>query len=105
MSATPSPEHARYLAALGISEKPSTVRRKRPSAGHSRKNILVAGESDLFRLRGLLFWRFHTDETREGRTVVVKRGLSTVARIDCATEALAWDCERIVAGIRFKRGA
>jgi hypothetical protein len=28
-----------------------------------------------------------------------------VGRVDCGTEALAWDAERICAGIRFKRGA
>jgi hypothetical protein len=103
----PAPEHARYLDALGIAEKPlssSIVRRQRPS-GRASKVIGIFTESDLLKLSGQIFWRFHTDEVREGRTVVVKRGLSTVARIDCATEALGWTAERICAGIRFRRGA
>jgi hypothetical protein len=105
----PAPEHARYLAELGIANRPLTDsitpnRRKRPS-GRGSKAIGVFSEGDLLKLRGMILWRFHSEETREGRTVVVRRGLSTVARINCATEALAWDAERICAGIRFRRGA
>jgi hypothetical protein len=106
----PSPTHASYLEQLGIAERPLTSsitpkqRRKRPSGGAS-KVIGVFSDEDLFKLRGLVFWRFHDDEMLEGRCIVLKRGMSTVARIECATEALAWDAERICAGIRFKRGA
>jgi hypothetical protein len=101
-----APTHAGYLAQLGIAERPLTSpsRRKR-SSGRRSNTIGVFGENDLTRLSGQIFWRFHTDEVREGRTVLVKRGLAVVARIECATEALAWDAERICAGIRFKRGA
>ena len=99
--------HAHYLAQLGIAERPLVApkqRRKRPS-GRWSKAIGVFSENDLSGLRGQIFWRFHTDEVREGSAVLVKRGPSNVARIECATEALAWDAERICAGIRFKRGA
>lgn len=99
--------HAHYLAQLGIAERPLAApkqRRGRPS-GRSSKVVGIFNESDLDRLRGQIFWRFHTDEVRDGSAVLVKRGLSNVARIECATEALAWDAERICAGIRFKRGA
>ena len=71
----------------------------------SKSTIGVFNETDLGRLRGWIFWRFHTDEARDGRTVMVRHGLATVACIECATDALAWDAERICAGIRFKRGA
>ena len=93
-----SPTHASYLDQLGIGAPPKTRRRKPSSAGHSKRTIGVFKETDLSRLRGLIFWRFHTDETRDGRTILVQRGLSTVARIECATDALAWDAERICAG-------
>lgn len=107
----PAPDHARYLAALGIAERPlsSTItpkhRRMRPSGRHVPKTIAVIIEGDLFKLRSQIFFLFATDEEREGRTVLVKRGSSTVARIECAAEGLAWDAERICAGIRFRRGA
>ena len=106
---TRSPTHAHYLQQLGIAERPrtSTVapkRRRKRSSGRGFKAIGVFIENDLSGLRGQIFWRFHTDEVRDGSAVLVKRGLSTVARIECATEALAWDAERICAGIRFKRG-
>jgi hypothetical protein len=104
-----SPEHKSYLAQLGIAERPlsSSIapnRRQRPS-GRPRSAIGVFNENDLGKLRSLIFWRFHDDETREGLTVLIKRGGRVVARIDCGTESLAWDVERICAGIRFKRGA
>jgi hypothetical protein len=101
-----SSTHAGYLAQLGIAEIPlSSPLRRRCSPGRGSKTIGVFCENDLTRLNGQIFWRFHTDEVREGRTVMVNRGLAVVARIECATEALAWDAERICAGIRFKRGA
>ena len=101
--------HQSYLEQLGIAERPlmSSIapQQRRKRAWRGSKAIGVFSENDLSGLRGHIFWRFHTDEVREGRAVLVKRGLSTVARIECATEALAWDAERICAGIRFKRGA
>jgi len=106
-----SPQHAHYLAELGIAERPLTssiapTRRHRGRSGpRVAKTIAVITEADLFKLRGQIFWLFATDEERNDTGVMVKRGLSTVARIDCATEALAWDAERICAGIRFKREA
>jgi hypothetical protein len=101
-------EHRGYLAQLGIAGRPLTQSiapgRQRPT-GRPKQAIGVFSEGDLSRLRGLIFWRFHDDEVREGYTVLLKRGGRVVGRIDCGTEALAWDAERICAGIRFKRGA
>ena len=102
-----SPTHANYLQELGIAGRPlssSIARRQRP-AGRAKTTIGIFCEGDLSRLRGQVFWRFHDDEVREGLTVLIKRGGKNVGRIDCGTEALAWDAERICAGIRFKRGA
>jgi hypothetical protein len=104
-----SPTHAHYLQQLGIAERPlsssiAPKQRQRPS-GRPKSAIGVFNENDLGRLRGLIFWRFADDETREGNTVLIKRGGRVVGRIDCGTEVLAWDAERICAGIRFKRGA
>jgi hypothetical protein len=103
-----SSEHRGYLAQLGIAERPMTSnvapkQRQRPT-GRPKTTIGVFNENDLGRLRGLIFWRFHTDEERVGLTVLLKRGGRTVARIDCGTEGLAWDAERICAGVRFQRG-
>jgi hypothetical protein len=103
-----SPTHAHYLQQLGIADQPlsSSIapnRRQRPT-GRPKSAIGIFCEGDLSRLRGLVFWRFHDDEVREGLTVLIKRSGRTVARIDCGTEGLAWDAERIFAGIRFKRG-
>ena len=101
-------EHRSYLAQLGIAERPPTSsvapKQRRPT-GRPESTIGIFSEGDLSRLRGLVFWRFHDDEVREGYTVLLKRGGRVVGRIDCGTEALAWDAERICAGIRFKRGA
>jgi hypothetical protein len=104
-----SSEHRNYLAQLGIAERPLTSsvapkQRQRPT-GRPKSAIGVFNENDLGRLRGLIFWRFHTDEERVGLTVLIKRGGRVVGRIDCGTQDLAWDTERICAGIRFKRGA
>jgi hypothetical protein len=92
---------------LGIGERPSSSTPRRPRTSRSRgaKTVGIITKADLFKLRGLVFWRYHTDEIRDGRTVVVKRGFATVARLECATEQLAWDAERLLAGIRFRRGA
>ena len=105
---TASLEHRGYLAQLGIAERllSSSIApdRMRP-IGRPKQAIGIFCESDLNKLRGQIFWRFADDETREGNTVLLKRGGRVVGRIDCGTEALAWDAERICAGIRFKRGA
>jgi hypothetical protein len=101
-------EHRSYLAQLGIAERPltsSVAPKQRRPTGRPKSTIGIFSEGDLSRLRGLVFWRFHDDEEREGYTVLLKRGGRVVGRIDCGTEALAWDAERICAGIRFKRGA
>jgi hypothetical protein len=34
---------------------------------------------------------------------LVSRDGSIISRIACATEGLAWDCYRLVTGIRFRR--
>jgi hypothetical protein len=104
-----SPTHAHYLQQLGIAGRPLSSgiapnRRQRPT-GRPKSAIGVFNENDLGRLRGQIFWRFHDDEERVGLTVLIKRGGRVVGRIDCGTDALAWDAERICAGIRFKRGA
>jgi hypothetical protein len=102
-----SPTHANYLQQIGLAEQPlssSVTRRQRPT-GRPKSAIGIFSEDDLFRLRGLVFWRFHDDEVRQYLTVLLKRGGKNVGRIDCGSEALAWDAERICAGIRFKRGA
>jgi hypothetical protein len=104
---TIAPAHAKYLQELGIAEQPlssSIARRQRPT-GRPKSTIGVFNENDLTRLRGLVFWRFHDDEMREGLTVLLMRGGRNFGPIDCGSEALAWDAERICAGIRFKRGA
>jgi hypothetical protein len=101
-------EHRSYLAQLGIAERPltsSVAPKQRRPTGRPKSTIGIFSEGDLSRLRGLVFWRFHDDEEREGYTVLLKRGGRVVGRIDGGTEALAWDAERICAGIRFKRGA
>jgi hypothetical protein len=105
MSAPLSREHHRYLDALGIAERPSVAPKRQRPSGRPKATIGVFSESDLGRLRGLISWRFHDDEERLGLTVLLKRGGRVVGRIDCGTESLAWDAERICAGIRFKRGA
>jgi hypothetical protein len=104
-----SPTHRNYLEQLGIATRPlsSSItpdRRQRPT-GRPKQTIGVFCEGDLLKLRGQVFWRFHDDEVREGYTVLIKRAGRNVGRIDCGTEALAWTAERILAGIRFKRGA
>jgi hypothetical protein len=93
---------------LGLAERPlsSSIapnRRQRPTGG-PKSAIGIFCEGDLSRLRGMVFSRFHDDEVREGLTVLIRRGGRNVGRIDCGTEALGWDGERICAGIRFKRG-
>jgi hypothetical protein len=100
----------RYLEQLGIAERPldsgvSPKRRQCPPSGRPKSTIGVFNDNDLAKLRGLVLRRFHDDEERLGLTVSLKRVGRAVARIDCATEDLAWDAERICAGIRFKRGA
>jgi hypothetical protein len=104
---TIAPTHAKYLQELGIAEQSlssSIARRQRPT-GRPKSTIGIFSEGELSRLRGLVFWRFHDDEAREGLTVRLKRGGKNVGRIDCGSAALAWDAERICAGIRFKQVA
>jgi hypothetical protein len=101
-------EHRSYLAQLGIAERPltsSVAPKQRHPSGRPKSTIGVFTENDLSKLRGLVFWRFHDDEARQGLTVLLKRGGRVVGRLDCGSAALAWDAERICAGIRFKRGA
>jgi hypothetical protein len=108
MSEALSPTHMSYLEKIGIAERPLTSsispKRRKRSSGRAAQVVGIFSENDLLKLRGNIFWRFHDNETREGRTVMVMCGLATVARVECATETLAWDAERICAGIRFKRG-
>jgi hypothetical protein len=106
----PAPAHARYLAALGIAARPLTdsitpKRRERPTGSRPKGTIGIFTEGDLLALRGLIFWRHHDDEVREGFTVRLTRAGRTVARLNCGSEEIAWTAERICAGIRYKRGA
>jgi hypothetical protein len=76
-----SPEHLEYLQQIGIAERPLTSsiapkqRRKRPS-GRAGQVIGIFGEADLLKLRGLVSWRFHDNETREGRNRLRDAGTS-----------------------------
>jgi hypothetical protein len=101
-----APEHAHYLAQLGIAEKPlnSSIARRPRQTGRPKSTIGIFNETDLNSLRGLIFWRLHDDEVCEGFSVRLTRVGRTVGRIDCGSLELAWDVERICAGIRFKRG-
>jgi hypothetical protein len=106
----PAPAHARYLAALGIAARPmedsiTPKRRERPTGSRPKGTIGIFTEGDLLALRGLIFWRHHDDEVREGFTVRLTRAGRTVARLNCGSEEIAWTAERICAGIRYKRGA
>ena len=47
--------------------------------------------------------RLHDDERLRDRVVSLLRNSSTVGRIICASEGLAWDAYRLAAGLRFRR--
>jgi hypothetical protein len=63
----------------------------------------VEADSDLAKVRGWVSRLRHDDERLLDRIVRLLRGGSTVARIACLTDALAWDAYRICAGLRFRR--
>jgi hypothetical protein len=63
----------------------------------------IETEYDLSRVRGCVSRLAHDDERLLDRIVRLLRGGSTVARIACLTDALAWDAYRICAGLRFRR--
>jgi hypothetical protein len=65
--------------------------------------VKIETARDLAKLRGFAGRLAHDDEGLVGADVRLFRGRSTVARVICATESLAWDCVRICAGVRFRR--
>jgi hypothetical protein len=62
----------------------------------------VENVADLGKLRGWVSRFRHTDERRASRIVTLLRDGSIISRLTCASESLAWDCERICAGIRYR---
>ena len=62
----------------------------------------VSDAADLARIRHWAGRHAHDDERLRARVVSLLRNSSTVGRIVCATEALAWDAYRICAGIRYR---
>ena len=63
----------------------------------------IDSEADLANVRRKVSRLEHDDERLRDRLVSLLRNSSTAARIVCASEALAWDCYRLVAGLRFMR--
>jgi hypothetical protein len=62
----------------------------------------VETEADLGRLRHAVGRLRHDDERLRDRIVSLMRHGSIIGRIVCATEGLAWDAYRLVAGMRFR---
>jgi hypothetical protein len=65
--------------------------------------LVIASERALFAIRDAIAPMRHDDERGLDCLVAVYRRSIIVARIICANAALAWDAERICAGIRFRR--
>jgi hypothetical protein len=65
--------------------------------------LSIASERGLFAIRDAIAPTRHDDERRLDSIVAVYCGSAIVARIICANAKLAWDAERICAGIRFRR--
>jgi hypothetical protein len=63
----------------------------------------VSDPADLGKLRRYAARLAHDDERLLHRVVSLLRNSSTVARIICASDDLAFDALRLVAGLRFKR--
>jgi hypothetical protein len=63
----------------------------------------VENTTDLAKLRRMIAPLDADDERlTPDRVVSLLRNSSTVGRIVCATEALAWDAYRICAGVRYR---
>ena len=65
--------------------------------------ISIASERALFAIRDAIAPLRHDAERRLDSLVVVYARGVILARIFCADAKLAWDAERICAGIRFRR--
>jgi hypothetical protein len=65
--------------------------------------LTVASERGLFAIRHAIAPMRHDDERGLDCLVAVYRRGLIVARIICASAKLAWDAERVCAGIRFRR--
>jgi hypothetical protein len=63
----------------------------------------VSDIASLSRIRHALARVYHDDERLLGAIVTVLRSGSTVMRIICSTDALAFDALRICCGIRLRR--
>jgi hypothetical protein len=63
----------------------------------------IASERALLAIRPVIAPLYHDDERCLDCLVAVYRRSLIVARIICANAKLAWDAERICAGIRFRR--
>lgn len=63
----------------------------------------VASDRGLFAIRNAIAPLRHDDERGLDCLVAVYRCGLIVARIICANAKLAWDAERICAGMRFRR--
>jgi hypothetical protein len=65
--------------------------------------VNVEDITGLSRLRHIVGRLDHDDERLRDAVATLHRSGDLVGRIICATSALAWDCYRLVAGIRFRR--
>jgi hypothetical protein len=63
----------------------------------------VADVAGLARLRYAVGRFAHDDERLRDAVVTLLRSGATVGCITCATDALAWDAYRLVAGIRYRQ--
>jgi hypothetical protein len=68
-----------------------------------RLSLVIASERALFAIRDAIAPMYHDNERGLDCLVAVYRRSIIVARIICANAKLAWDAERICAGIRFRR--
>jgi hypothetical protein len=68
-----------------------------------RLSLNIASERGLFAIRDAIAPRHHDNERGLDSIVALYRRSLIVARIICANAKLAWDAERICAGMRFRR--
>jgi hypothetical protein len=65
--------------------------------------VNVSDIAGLARIRHWAARHAHDDERLRDAVVTLHRNGATVGTIICADDALAWDCYRIAAGIRYRR--
>jgi hypothetical protein len=63
----------------------------------------IANERALLAIRDAIAPLLHDDERGLDSIVAIYRRSVIVARLICANAKLAWDAERICAGIKFRR--